>query len=76
MDEIQNTLSTTVLEHVMGYTRYSYHLYGFRSYSGLRNMLGFYSKTVWSCMDSLLAIDGDRGSEPKLQKVVFLWYYQ
>ena len=34
VDEIQNTLSTIVLEQVhafMGYDRYSCHLYGFRS---------------------------------------------
>ena len=38
VDEIQNTLSTIVLEQVhefMGYVRYSCHLYGFRSNSVL-----------------------------------------
>ena len=38
VDEIQNILSTIALEQVhefMGYVRYSCHLYGFRSNSGL-----------------------------------------
>ena len=43
VDESLNKLSTTVLELVqyfVGYIRYSCNLYGFRSNSGLRNMLG------------------------------------
>ena len=60
VDEIQNTLSTIVLEQVnefMGYFRYSCHLYGFRSNSGLRNTLGIEKAYLFELRKSPLAYE-------------------